>query len=136
MWSRLISHVIDTYPMELYEVGGSGGYYSPRLTTLPLGRAHRIICKAIGLLIRIGLIWGQDLHRISPMLIAYILSGDITGSVSSDFIRRVDPGLGARIDSWDPARIIGQPMPRLPVHEDPMLLLFLGWDGEVTVGDS
>ena len=100
------------------------GYYTPLVSGLPLSIEDLGYYGICGAMIRMALLWSQDLIPISPLFLALVL-GTWDEATNPLFLHAVAPALAQRLATWPPQRVPDAPGSDVMVNEirlgeDPM----------------
>ncbi|KAF8259269.1 hypothetical protein EI94DRAFT_1035513 [Lactarius quietus] len=81
--------------------------------------------RGCGFSIRISVIWGLMPGPLSPSLVLYLISGNISQALSQDFLAAVQPAVEERIRTWPPPKVTrhGQERLDLDARKDPWTLI-------------
>ncbi|KAF9036535.1 hypothetical protein BDP27DRAFT_1435641 [Rhodocollybia butyracea] len=93
---------------EDWQAVGDDGHFSILLRpfdVIPYPDSTLSRFRAIGLFIRLCLIWQIEPLQISPILISYLISQSLDVSTDSELLQHVSPQTQSRLSAWPPAHI-------------------------------
>ncbi|KAI9066200.1 hypothetical protein FKP32DRAFT_1601949 [Trametes sanguinea] len=101
------------------------GFYTPFIPGTPFSNRDITYFKACGIMLRLALLWEQDIMPVSPMLLALLIGGPEAG-LDTELARVVMPSLASRLASWPPPVVqdsMGRQVYDVHLGQDPMNLI-------------
>ncbi|KAI0349951.1 hypothetical protein OH77DRAFT_1593900 [Trametes cingulata] len=101
-------------------------FYTPLVPGTPLTDDDIKYWKGCGVMLRIALLWNQNILPVSPLLLALLLGG-LDAATDSSLLQCITPELAARLETWPPPLITcpntGEMVYDVQLGRDPMNLI-------------
>ncbi|KAI0041085.1 hypothetical protein FA95DRAFT_1565736 [Auriscalpium vulgare] len=115
-WSQVIKFMTESG----HWVKTVDGYMTLAITSLPLSDDDLAALQSYGVILRLGLCWGQALLPVSPFLLATLLGG-YSLAVGGRLVHELAPRAASRLAKWPPPTVGG--VLSLQHGVDPMALI-------------
>ncbi|KAI9058749.1 hypothetical protein FKP32DRAFT_1680468 [Trametes sanguinea] len=99
--------------------------YIPLIPGTPFEDGDITYFKACGIMLRLALLWDQDILPVSPMLLVLLIGG-LDATTDRDLLEVMAPSLAARLASWPPPLVdnsSGRRVFDVQLGQDPMNLV-------------